>query len=400
MLSFSIVIPTRNRAHLLQYALQSALDQKYDDLEIIVSDNYSTDNTAEVVRQHKDSRLKYVRTNEALSMPDSWEFALSHANGDYVTFLCDDDAINPRLIETIAKIIKEQQSDVVCWGYQGYIHPTWYQPEFRNILYIKKFSKRVIKMDSRLSLISLCSALSQKQCDMGPRMLNSACSRSVIELVKEKIGRFFLPPNPDCSTYVAVLAVTEQYTFIDDSLLLGGTGRESIGSSSSRSGTGAASNYVKEFKDQKIINHAPLKSLTVANSIAETILNVKHAMPNDLNDIDINWQNYFVICHEQLLMWRRNGTDISSNLREFWDVLSKMPLSFQTVVRLRILKSILSPGRIAINVLPMVPTPIRTQIKFFCLRSMSINVIKGKDYGFSNILECVRKLDDIQKHYS
>ncbi len=333
-------------------------------------------------------------------MPDSWEFALSHAKGEYVTFLCDDDAMNPRLIETIAKIIKEQQFDVVCWRRHSYVHPDWYQPEVRNIFRFTKCSKRVIEKDSRLSLTSLCSTLSTQIGSEGPLMLNSACSRSIIELVKEKMGRFFLPPAPDYSTYVAVLAITEHYAFIDDHLMLGGSGKDSIGASSTyRGGTEAFSTYLKEFKGQPVVNSTPLRSFVVANHIAETILRVKDAMPNDLNDIDIHWQNYFVTCYNQLLSWRSNGTDISSDLREFWDALSKMPLSFQIVVRLKILKSVLSLIRIQQKVAHM-DFPFRSQIGDYYRRIKSTKLVKGRDFGFSNILECARQLDDIQEHYS
>ena len=79
---FSILMPTRNRAQLLQFALQSALDQPTADLEIVVSDNDSRDDTPAVARRFNDPRVRYVRTPETLAMPDSWEFALSHATGE------------------------------------------------------------------------------------------------------------------------------------------------------------------------------------------------------------------------------------------------------------------------------------------------------------------------------
>src|SRR5439155_1533464 len=72
---FSIVMPTRNRAQLLQFALQSALDQPTADLEVVVSDNDSRDDTPAVARRFNDPRVRYVRTPETLAMPDSWEFA-------------------------------------------------------------------------------------------------------------------------------------------------------------------------------------------------------------------------------------------------------------------------------------------------------------------------------------
>src|SRR6266704_3260720 len=90
---FSVVIPTRNRASLLRYALQTALDQDFDDYEIVVSDNCSQDDTAQVVKDYQTSRVRYVRVNDPLSMPDHWEFALGQAQGQFVNYLCDDDSL-------------------------------------------------------------------------------------------------------------------------------------------------------------------------------------------------------------------------------------------------------------------------------------------------------------------
>src|SRR5262245_3789097 len=95
---FSIVIPTRSRAHLLSHALQSALDQTFDDYEVVVSDNCSKDNTFQMVEALGNSRVRYVRPDRSLSMPDHWEFALDHAQGEYITYLCDDDAFSPTLL--------------------------------------------------------------------------------------------------------------------------------------------------------------------------------------------------------------------------------------------------------------------------------------------------------------
>ena len=96
MKKVSIIIPTRNRAHLLKYALRSAIQQSYQNIEIVVCDNYSTDNTIEVVESFNSQNIIYVRTNNALSMPDNWEFALHKASGEYITYLTDDSYLLPK----------------------------------------------------------------------------------------------------------------------------------------------------------------------------------------------------------------------------------------------------------------------------------------------------------------
>src|SRR5258705_9700603 len=113
---FSIVIPTRNRAHLLRYALQSALNQDFDDYEIIVSDNCSEDNTAQVVKEAPGDLIRYVRPEKSLSMPDHWNFALDQIRGRYVTYLCDDDALAPTALQRVYEAIEQHKSKLVVLG--------------------------------------------------------------------------------------------------------------------------------------------------------------------------------------------------------------------------------------------------------------------------------------------
>src|ERR1700694_3560771 len=88
-------MPTRNRASLLRSSLESAVDQKFQDYEIIVGDNNSTDDTRAVVEDFMKSsnKVRYVNPGRDLSMCDNWEYVLSQAGGLYVIYLCDDDAL-------------------------------------------------------------------------------------------------------------------------------------------------------------------------------------------------------------------------------------------------------------------------------------------------------------------
>jgi len=57
----SVIIPTYNRAHIVGRAIQSVLDQTYQDFELIIVDDRSTDNTKDIIKefQKKDKRIKY-----------------------------------------------------------------------------------------------------------------------------------------------------------------------------------------------------------------------------------------------------------------------------------------------------------------------------------------------------
>ena len=87
---FSIIIPTYNRAKLLKVAIQSVIDQTYEDWELIVVDDGSTDETKNIVKGIKDSRIKYVyQENKKLSAARNT--GVKNSVGKYICFLDDDD---------------------------------------------------------------------------------------------------------------------------------------------------------------------------------------------------------------------------------------------------------------------------------------------------------------------
>lgn len=88
----SVVIPTYNTACFLGEAIQSVLDQTFQDFEIIVVDDGSTDNPKEVVDSFTDSRIKYIyQDNSGVSTAYNRGFKLSR--GEYATFLDSDDVL-------------------------------------------------------------------------------------------------------------------------------------------------------------------------------------------------------------------------------------------------------------------------------------------------------------------
>jgi len=95
----SIVIPTYNRADMLREALHSALNQTYPNFEIVVSDNASTDHTAEVVGSFNDLRIRYFRQTENIGVTPNWKYGVSQASADWITLLADDDHYLPDHLE-------------------------------------------------------------------------------------------------------------------------------------------------------------------------------------------------------------------------------------------------------------------------------------------------------------
>ena len=109
----SIVIPTYNHAPMLQRALATVIEQTYQNWNAIVVNNYSTDNTLEVVASFNDPRIQCVnfRNNGVIGASRNEGIAL--ATGKYVAFLDSDDTWFPTKIEKCVASL-ENGSDLVC----------------------------------------------------------------------------------------------------------------------------------------------------------------------------------------------------------------------------------------------------------------------------------------------
>lgn len=119
----SIIIPTHNRAHLLQEAVDSALAQDYRNLEIIIADNASEDNTSDIIKRYTSfPGIKYFRNESNIGMVLNWRKALyDYATGDWFIILSDDDFfIDSAFISKAVRIVENNPNIVLVYS-NGYI---------------------------------------------------------------------------------------------------------------------------------------------------------------------------------------------------------------------------------------------------------------------------------------
>lgn len=113
---FSIVIPTFNRSAFILTAIRSVLAQTFSDLEAVVVDDGSTDNTEEVVRTIMDSRVRYFRKDNA-ERGAARNFGVNVSRGRYVNFLDSDDVLHPHHLQTAYDFVRRNEVDVFHLGY-------------------------------------------------------------------------------------------------------------------------------------------------------------------------------------------------------------------------------------------------------------------------------------------
>lgn len=114
----SVVVPTYNYAHFLDEALQSVLQQSFQDFELIIVDNNSTDNTDSVVEKYlHDPRLRYQKNEHNLGLSGNWNCCLKLAQGEYIKFLCADDKFHPQILERFVQILDEHPNVAIVTNY-------------------------------------------------------------------------------------------------------------------------------------------------------------------------------------------------------------------------------------------------------------------------------------------
>jgi glycosyltransferase involved in cell wall biosynthesis len=103
----SVIIPTRNRADLLGRSIRSVLTQSFRDFELIIVDDNSSDNTAEMVQSFDDDRIIYDRLKGNKGAAGARNRGLSLAKGKYIAFQDDDDEWLPEKLEKQVMVLNK-----------------------------------------------------------------------------------------------------------------------------------------------------------------------------------------------------------------------------------------------------------------------------------------------------
>ena len=129
----SVIIPTYNRAHLVGQAIRSVLNQTYQDLEIILVNDGSTDNTEEIVKGFNDDRIRYIRHDENKGAAVARNTGIKAALGEYIAFQDSDDEWLPEKLEKQIRVFKNASTKVGVvytdmWRIRGSKRKYWHSP--------------------------------------------------------------------------------------------------------------------------------------------------------------------------------------------------------------------------------------------------------------------------------
>ena len=223
-----VIIPTRERSDVLQSALRTVTDQDYDNLEIIVSDNCSQDRTRDVVAAAGDPRIRYINTGTRVAMTANWEFALSHANDGWVTFMGDDDGLPLGAASKVAELVRQEPADAIRSRFCTYDWPAAAG---------QKHGRLIVPLgggsESRSAAAWLKRSLSgfAKYTELPMAYNGGFVHTRVFQRGKCGGSNFFRSFCPDVYSAVAVASVIDRYIYCHEPLAISGTSRHSTGNS-------------------------------------------------------------------------------------------------------------------------------------------------------------------------
>lgn len=102
---FSIILPTYNQAYFLKKSIKSIIAQTYNEWELLIIDNNSTDNTKKVIKSFNDVRIKYFKINNKNILARSRNLGIKKSTSEWISFIDSDDQWYPNKLEEVKKII-------------------------------------------------------------------------------------------------------------------------------------------------------------------------------------------------------------------------------------------------------------------------------------------------------
>lgn len=151
----SVIMPTYNRGYIISLAIDSILNQTYRNLELIIVDDFSDDNTNQIISQYSDERIKYIRLDKKMGANYARNIGLRNSKGKFITFQDSDDYSLPQRLEIEYETLKKEKVDLVFSSFykiQSGNEEKIIKGENKNTK-LKKFPPKKIKNEDILNVL-------------------------------------------------------------------------------------------------------------------------------------------------------------------------------------------------------------------------------------------------------
>jgi len=234
------------------HSIQTVLRQSFGDFELIISDNSDDELTKKAMSQFSDPRIRYVRPVKILGMVDNFEFSVSHAKGEWVTVIGDDDALLQHGLFETHRLIEQVDTLAVSW-----CTAAWYQwPDSadvanRNVLAIPAIGSSSVR--SSKVILQLLANAGNGYCGL-PNIYQGCHHSSLIQTIKVRAGRIFGAMAPDVYSAFAAAMVTPSFLHIGFPVKLEGCSSFSNGNAHSDRTGGKSIDEIQRLEFSRL-NH-------------------------------------------------------------------------------------------------------------------------------------------------
>jgi len=228
---FTVIIPCKNRAKYLYHTLRTCMMQNYERLEIVVSDDCSTENVREVVEEASlhDPRIRYVKPPSGNGMLNNFEYALQQVKPGFVIALGGDDGLLLDGIEGMCDVLNETGMELLSWPAPVFAYPNVLGEKGQLRIYRDKGS-RIIDSDDYLSRQAKnLHYLSDIEAPMFYG--KGVVSTELIEKVRQRSpnGQFYSCPTPDGYSGIVLAGEVDYYAFSSKPFSIFGLSSDSQG---------------------------------------------------------------------------------------------------------------------------------------------------------------------------
>lgn len=258
---YSMIIPSKNGMPYLQYAVKSVLNSCCGDLELVVSLDDVDDGSSEFLNNTNDPRLKVISPSAGLSMSEHWDFAQSHATGQWQMFLGQDDMMMTGFsdaFENLTKFANEAELGLivarrayVCW-------PPLRDPNLKALQYWKT-DELAVKNSVEFAAKALLSDISYHA---GPQMYTTTLvAKSVVDSIRSKNeGGLILGHPQDAHLAASLLKESPSFLFSGNPFSWVGTSAKSVGLAIAKLAEGSdseiANEYVSSVSDSSSLSYS------------------------------------------------------------------------------------------------------------------------------------------------
>lgn len=261
---FTVIIPQKDRAEYLIHTLHTCMIQDYPNFEVIVGDDFSEDNTVEMVRelQKIDSRIRLLAHDHHVGMRMNFELALAEVKEGYVMALGGDDGLVPGAIWRMYDIINETGVQLLTWSFASFKYPIdGHSSTIFSVPREKFKGVKMVKSSDYLNKIANTLYYMVDDCPMF--YIKGVASIDLVNKVKSRTpdGCFYYCPTPDGFSGVVLAGEVQEYAYTREPLSINGDSSKSQGRNYKRTDEKSKKESQQFFDDNaRITMHHELAS--------------------------------------------------------------------------------------------------------------------------------------------